>query len=467
MPAPTRGPIPGNTSPVAGTLGLPRLGQTGLVNIGLAADIAADIARQRKTNTVAPHTAAGSTPVSPSQCTALYGSPCYGPTQLRTAYGLPTLPGATTDRRRVDGAGATIAILISYGHPHIQGDLDRFSDQFGLPRAPVETLTYGTVPPYDPTDPNQLIAAAETDLDVQYAHAMAPAAHLIVMATGSFQSAGTGGMGDLMAAMTWLAGHRHVDVISMSWGSFEQQFPEQAGKPGDYRLLKPLRAGLAAAARRRITLVAADGDTGPTGPNLAGTALYATPTVAWPASDPLVTAVGGTELHLDDTGHRTNADTLWTDTGFGVATGGGRSAVFDRPSYQDRVRAAAGDTRALADITMDGSVNSRVWVYFGAGNPYDPTGTPGWGRAAGTSVSAPLFAGIVADAAGLAGHPLGTINPTLYRLHTGSGLADVTQGCNTADGVTGFCATPGYDVVSGMGTVGDARRLIPALAHGR
>jgi subtilase family serine protease len=458
--------IPAESSWASSSAATPSAAHTRVVDLGLARQVKA---RRATGGSLLRPMLAG--PISPSECLARYHEVCYGPPQLRPAYGLNPLP-ADDAGRHSDGAGTTIAVLISYGNPHIQADLDTFSAAYGLPSAPVETLHYGNVPPFDPSDFNQLISAAETDLDVQYIHTIAPKARILVVATGSYQTEGTGGMTDLMDAMRWLVGHRRdVDAISMSWGTYEADFAEQAGKPGDYRLMNSLQYGLKAAHDHHVTLIAATGDTGATGPNLAGTALYSFPTVAWPAGSPLVTAVGGTQLHLDDAGHRTAPDTLWIDDGQGVASGGGLSQVFPRPAYQDQHRQLIGEHRAIPDVSMDGSIRSQAWVYFGAGDPFDPAATPGWDYVAGTSLSAPLFAGVVALAAGKAGHPLGDLHQTLYRLRGArSGLLDVTSGCNTNTiaQVTGYCASPGgWDVPSGIGTVGDANRLADALAHHR
>jgi subtilase family serine protease len=115
---------------------------------------------------------------------------------------------------------------------------------------------------------------------------------------------------------------------------------------------------------------------------------------------------------------------------------------------------------------MDGSVESPVWLF--TSRYHLPGQAPGWVQIAGTSASAPLFAGIVADAAQVAGHSLGNIGPRLYamsRHDARNGIADITTGCNTAGRVTGFCARRGYDLASGIGTVGNAARFVPALAR--
>lgn len=404
-------------------------------------------------------------PVPSSACRLRYGSDCYGATQLRRAYGLDQLAA-----RGITGKGRTVAVIMPYHQPKIQQAVDGYSAQNGLPRTEVEQIDWGHPRTADPRQKADSEYAEEGALDLEMAHAAAPDAHLIYVATPDAQTSGTHGLSAITRAMRWLVTHRSVDVISMSYGSMEDSFPDQAKKPGDYHLLTRMRGGLNTAAARRVTLVAADGDMGPTGPNYAGTGLYTHRTVSWPASDPLVTAVGGTRLHLTDAGDRTAPDSVWTDTGTGSATGGGLSKVFRRPSWQHRVRGVVGDHRGLGDIAVIGAAESRVWAYSPGFNVL-PGQKPGWVRVAGTSVGSPFFAGIVTDAAQQAGHRLGTINPALYRLAATpqraarAGITDLTAGCTTSHGVTGYCARPGYDLPSGIGTIHNAVPFVTALAH--
>jgi subtilase family serine protease len=199
-----------------------------------------------------------------------------------------------------------------------------------------------------------------------------------------------------------------------------------------------------------------------------------------------VTAVGGTQLHLSATGSRTSPDTAWNDTYslatnrfiFGdngpnpMASGGGKSVLFARPSYQNGVRSQTGIGRGVPDVSMSAACDGAVDVYMGL-----PGLPAGWSPTCGTSEASPLFAGIVALAAQDAGHPLGLINPALYRMsaHRAPGVADVTAGNNTVSftqhgrgyTVHGFGTRPGYDLVDGIGTVNGAL-FVPELAgYGR
>ena len=204
---------------------------------------------------------------------------------------------------------------------------------------------------------------------------------------------------------------------------------------------------------------------------------------SWPASDPLVTAVGGTRLDLDASGNRNAADMVWNDTYSQTANqlvngdngpnplagGGGRSVVFGRPSYQAGVGGVAGARRGVPDISMSAACTGAVNVYQSFGG--EP---PGWYALCGTSESAPLFAGIVALADQVAGHPLGLINPALYALASqhAQGIVSVRSGTNTVSfrqggrsyTVHGFGAGSGYNLAAGLGTV-NAQYFVPELAR--
>ena len=143
--------------------------------------------------------------------------------------------------------------------------------------------------------------------------------------------------------------------------------------------------------------------------------------IDWPASDPLVTAVGGTQLHLNDEGYRTAPDSVWNDLSSTVgvpgpvytwgSSGGGHSTVFSRPQFQDGVAGIVGDSRGTPDIAMSAAVNGAVDFY----DTTDPS-VAGWGIVGGTSEASPLFSGIVALADQVAGHSLGYLNPALYAM---------------------------------------------------
>jgi subtilase family serine protease len=265
-------------------------------------------------------------------------------------------------------------------------------------------------------------------------------------------------------------------VISQSFSATEQTFPTAQS-------LLRLRSAYVNAYRHHVTVLAASGDTGSTGySNTAGTLLYTHRAIGWPASDPLVTGVGGTQLQLNAAGQRTAPDRVWNDTYntglnqvfFGdpgpnaLATTGGKSVIFGRPAYQNGVARVVGRHRGVPDISMSGACSGLVVTYQSYGG--EPAG---WYVVCGTSEASPLFAGIVALADQVAHHSLGLINPALYALSAAHapGLVDVTQGNNTVSfsqngktyTVPGFSAKPGYDLASGVGTV-NAALFVPELA---
>jgi subtilase family serine protease len=179
-----------------------------------------------------------------------------------------------------------------------------------------------------------------------------------------------------------------------------------------------------------------------------------------------VTGVGGTELVPSKGG--TYRSVAWNDTynahlGFGTdpsASGGGLSILFTRPSYQNGVKNLVGNQRGVPDVSMSGACSSPVFTY----QSFPQAGFPaGWYPSCGTSEATPEFAGIVALADQVAGHALGVINPTLYRLSAAKapGIVPVTSGNNTvtfAQGgknhtIKGFNARAGYSLVDGVGTV--------------
>jgi subtilase family serine protease len=397
-------------------------------------------------------------PGTTSQCETTYGIACYSPVQYRVAYHLKPLYN-----KGITGVGRTIVVVDSYGSPTIQNDLDTFDAQWGLPDTQIQIVKYGAVPPFKPKDQEMDGWANETSLDVEYAHSIAPGAHIVLLETAVSETEGVTGFPQIMAGEKSLINQGIGDVISQSFSATESTFPKFA--QGDYSSLLDLRYAYADAAEQAVTVLAAAGDSGATDSQLTGSALYPYRVADWPPSDPLVTAVGGSQLYLDDAGRRLQPDTVWND-GYG-AGGGGVSAVFARPGFQDGVSKVVGDHRGYPDISMSGSVNGGAWVY----TSFEPSHA-GWAIIGGTSESTPIFAGIVALADQQAGHRLGNVNAALYALGEqgqGTGLAptgivDVTAGGNSYGGVIGYDAGPGYDLASGWGTI-DAARFVPALAR--
>jgi subtilase family serine protease len=193
--------------------------------------------------------------------------------------------------------------------------------------------------------------------------------------------------------------------------------------------------------------------------------------VSLPASDPLVLAVGGTSLtanpvtgaYVSETALNTLPEVI---DGHSEASGGGFSNLFARPAYQDDVP-GIGAMRGVPDVAGNGSSSSDMAFVFAA-----PGGAYALLPEGGTSAAAPFWAGLIALADQEAGHPLGSVNPAIYRIARGplshKAFHDVTTGNNTVvligATITGYQAGPGWDPVTGWGTP-DAQVLVPLLAH--
>jgi subtilase family serine protease len=403
------------------------------------------------------------TPPTTSFCLANLGLHCYQPAQLVKAYDLAPLHNLG-----IDGRGKTIVIVDAFGSPTIANDLHVFDQTFGLPDPPSFTVRQdaGQVPPFDPTNSDMAGWADETTLDVEWSHVFAPGAKILLEETPVSETEGVQGFPEIVKAENFVINHHLGDVISQSFGATEETFPNKQS-------ILNLRSAFQNAATHGVTVLASSGDDGATDAQLNGSDLFTMPVNSWPSADPLVTSIGGTMLTLDDNGNRLAPDVVWNDlnTVGGGAGGGGLSAVFPRPSFQDGVHRVTGNHRGTPDISLSAAVDGAVVLYFS----FDPTRV-GYHLVGGTSEASPEFAGVVAMAAQLAHHGLGNINSRLYRLgqfgHF-TGTVDVTQGNNTfgpftnSDGTThtvqGFNAGPGYDLASGNGTI-DAARFVPALA---
>jgi subtilase family serine protease len=415
---------------------------------------------------------ASKAPLTTAECEAQFNVACYEAPQIQRAYSLPALYA-----KGVNGKGATIVIVDSFGSPTIRNDLATFDGQFGLPAPPSFKIIQpaGPVPRFDPTNSTMLSWAGETTLDVEYAHTIAPGASIVLVETPVAETEGATGFPAIIQAEEFVINHHIGDVISQSFSATEQTFSSKAS-------VDALRGAYVDAEQHHITVLAAAGDNGAANVGLDGSTFFNLPTTTWPPSDPLVTAIGGTQLHLDANGNHTSPDTVWNDT-FNVPTqqfifgnkgpnplagGGGKSVVFSPPSYQNPVLGVVGPYRGVPDISMSAACNGAVDVYQSF-----PGVPAGWYPTCGTSEATPLFAGIVALTVQEAHHSLGLINPALYAMSAqhAPGLVDVTSGNNTVSftrnhklvTVQGVTAGPGYDLASGLGTV-NAALFVPELA---
>ncbi|MBO0819528.1 MAG: S53 family peptidase [Nocardiopsaceae bacterium] len=412
----------------------------------------------------------GDGPPTTAECQQQYGIDCFTPDQLRAAYNEGPL-----FKRGITGQGQTIVIVDSYGSPTIQSDLKTFDSQLGYPAPPSFKIIApaGKIPPWDPNG-DDAGWAGETTLDVEYAHALAPGANILLVETPTAETEGVTGFPEIVKAENYVIDHHLGDVISQSFDATEETFT-------GLDQLAPLRSAYINAYKHGVSVLAASGDSGATNADLAGTGYYTSAVTGWPSTDPLVTAIGGTELHQNSHGGYTS--TVWNDTynktvqedwtgtdgPSPLSTGGGISAFFSRPSYQNGVAHVTGPARGIPDISLSGACDGAVATY----ESY-PGQAGSWGLICGTSEATPEFASIVALADQVAGHPIGLVNPALYRLSAqhAPGITDVTSGNNTTaftqDGVLntvrGYDARRGYDLASGVGTV-NAASLVYELAH--
>jgi subtilase family serine protease len=424
-------------------------------------------------------------PPSEADCFAI-GRRCFTPTSMQNSYNLPPLYAAGNE-----GQGVTIAIIDSFGNPNMASDLANFNTQMGLPHmcgepdqacgAGIPTFTHvywngQTQVKQPPPNSNgtglQSRAgwALETALDVEWAHAMAPEANILNVTTNPAETQGVQGLPAMMNAEQFIVDHQQATVITQSFGTTEEAF-------GSMQSLLNLRHAFISAAANGVTVLASSGDGGTAnavkGP-VKNPGIVPYPTVNWPASDPLVTAVGGTYLctdpvtgiGVDSTDPPTNCQSNPGIREIGwIDSGGGFSHIFATPDYQNTLPAGStpiGSMRGVPDVAFQASARTGPLVY----DSFDG----GWFIVGGTSCSSPQFAGLVAIADQIAGHGLGQINPTLYNLASGPSYAtyfyDVTTGNNQADpSVPGYPATTGWDPVTGLGTP-DAATLVPALAAG-
>lgn len=426
-------------------------------------------------------------PPDTTYCRTNLGISCYQPAQFQQAYDMKPLYNAG-----LTGTGRTIVIVDAFGSPTIAADLQHFDQTFGLPDPPSFQIIQpvGSVDQdctHDPFGASDCSGwGGETTLDVEWSHVMAPGANIVLVETPVSETEGIQGFPEIVAAENYVIDHNLGDVISQSFGATEETFSSPQEILG-------LRSAFVNAQQHNVTVLASSGDVGASGLFPDGSCCYPYRVNSWPSSDPLVTSVGGTQLHLDLAGNRIAPDNVWNDfpvfgPGAGVA-GGGQSAVFARPSFQNHVRNIVGPARGTPDVSLSAAVDGAVVFYYSfcdyarrdpkTGQP--PLCGPQWHLAGGTSEASPLFAGIVAIADQAAGHPLGWLNPALYA-HPGQnasrGIVDVTSGnnsevfCSSACGtaaevdttVPGFAAVAGYDMASGLGTI-DGAKFVAAFSR--
>ena len=458
---------------------------------------------------------AGATPPSEAACNAV-GRRCFNPTSMANSYNYAVLHNLGNK-----GQGRTIAVVDSFGASTIRQDLGVFNTAFGLPHLCGETgpsdpsancassvsprfdiLCVQGCPAPKPPPPNNGTGLEyhnlwdlEVALDVEWAHATAPLANILLVTTPTAETLGVQGFQQMMDAEQYVIDHGLADVISQSFGSGEGAFHDGLAA------INQLRRTFISAQANHVTMLASSGDSGSTNnmkEPVKNPDAIPYPSVIWPSSDPLVTSVGGTYLCTNPVvGSLTADDTMPPATCTSKPgdrepawrfSGGGYSIVFSRPSYQNvlppgstYVGSSAGapgpntNMRGLPDIAYQASAGTGVLVYLtepdttasgtgcGGANPC----STGWYVVGGTSSGAPQWAGIVALADQIAGHRLGFINPALYAIANNpakylADFYDPFQNNNGCCGEPGYAASKGWDAVTGLGTPNVAN-LIPDL----
>jgi subtilase family serine protease len=296
-----------------------------------------------------------------------------------------------------------IALVDAYDYPRAASDLATFSKYYGLPAATFSKVYANGKPGYDPG------WEGEEALDIQYAHAIAPKAKLILVEALSAYN------NDLLDAVTkasQLVAAAGGGEVSMSWGGSE--WSDEGSTTSFF-------------SGNKVVFFASTGDTGSV--------------VEWPSVQPNVTAVGGTSIKRNGSTGAYMGEAAWGDIcGNGpCGSGGGISKYYTRPAYQSAVQSVVGNKRGVPDISAEADPATGVWIYI-----KDQGGWGGlWG---GTSLASPMMAAMV-NAAGQFRASNATELPVIYSGLGGSSLRDVMTGKCTK-----FSATKGWDKCTGVGT---------------
>ncbi|HMC53047.1 MAG TPA: S53 family peptidase [Acidimicrobiales bacterium] len=329
------------------------------------------------------------------------------PTTVQTVYGLTPSAG--------NGSGQTIAIVDAYHDPNALSDLNKFSLQYGLPQCNTANPCFAQLDPQGVPAVNSGWVLEES-LDIEWAHAQAPSARILLVeaASASFTN--------LLAAVD-TAVQNGANFVSMSWGGSE--FSTETASDSHFNA-------------PGVTFTASSGDNG-----------YG---VSYPAASPNVLAVGGTTLGGCS---RTSCGTTVTETAWS-GSGGGASAFEALPGYQSSysgtvsgattIGALTGGTRAVPDVSFEGNPNTGVSVYDSTRYQHQS----GWFTLGGTSVGAPNWAGVLAAGRSNGATALQTAT-SIYGGGYSTNLVDVTSGSNGTCG-TPCTAGPGYDLVTGLGS---------------
>ncbi|HEU5381827.1 MAG TPA: S53 family peptidase [Ktedonobacteraceae bacterium] len=401
------------------------------------------------TATSTPGAAASPTGSADSVCPAQLRSmvSCSTPTSMRIAYGMQSLIA-----RGMTGKGQTVVDIVSFGSPTLQQDIDAFDKQFGLPPVTLQIMApIGSIK-FDPNNNDMLGWAEETSLDVEIIHAMAPDAGIVVLTSPVDETEGTIGLPEFLKLEQYAVDHKLGQIFSQSYVASETTLADQKGR----QLVTDYTNFYKQIAQQGWTVVSGSGDHGATDySDLAATKFSSTPIVNFPADVPWVTAVGGTTLLHTASGTH---ETAWS------GSGGGFSKFFSTPDFQKGLPASVATAlkgqRGIPDVAANANPSTAMAIYFRGE----------WLQVGGTSAATPTWAAIIAVANQMAGHPLGFINPGLYKIATSDKAAqdfrDIIGGDNSfaesGVSVQGYTAITGWDAVTGCGAP-IADKLLPDL----
>jgi subtilase family serine protease len=328
------------------------------------------------------------------------------PAKMQTAYGFNLVSN--------QGAGQVIGIVDAFDDPNIESDLGVFTKQFSLPACTTANGCFQKVYATGTKPKKNSNWSSEISLDVEWSHAIAPQAKIMLVEASGQTNA------ELYQAVD-VAVQNGATVVSMSWAT-----DEYSGETSDDSHFNV----------PNVTFVAAAGDSGQQ-------SLY-------PAASPYVVAVGGTELTLT-TGGAWESETAWSDSG------GGISAYEPEPLYQAGVQNTG--FRGIPDVAYDADPSTGVPIYDSVGI----YGLLGWVEVGGTSMAAPEWSALFAIANSMrAAASKSGLNQVQFDLYPiASDFHDIVSGTNGTCGAV-CTAGPGYDFVTGLGSP-MANEIIPAL----
>lgn len=283
----------------------------------------------------------------------------YTPEQIKHAYGIDLLNGK--------GDNQKIAIIVPYGSSTIEKDMEIFNRQFNLDKTDMEIFY-----PEGKPDKEDISWALETSLDVEWVHALAPKASILLVVAKSDS------IEDLIKAIDYSV-KIQADIVSMSWTIDE--FEDEISYESHFE-------------NRNVTFVAASGDN----PNK----------VNWPAVSSNVLAVGGTTFSLDLSGNLITSETSWSESS------GGISKYITEPKYQVDYGLNTNGYRAVPDVSFYADTSKGVWIY--CSSVYNSNNQSGWTTSAGTSLGAPAWSAFISLINEYKKSSVNNIHDSLYRI---------------------------------------------------